>query len=117
MSLQSDIAQFTGTNNYYLHPTKKLKYTDGVKFIAEKYGAYWLIDAIASYQGSKALNVEDLKRFQLWELKVDSGTATLKCKPDSGQPPVIRQWIEFTDFPESITLYVEGDVLLLPLEH
>ena len=95
---------------------KKLKYTDGVKFVAEKYGAYWLIDAIASYQPVKGTDMTD---FQLWELKVDSmrSMATLTCRADSDQRASISQKIEYTDFPESITLYVEGGVLLLPNEH
>lgn len=116
MSLQTDIAQFTGTDQYYKHFTGLL-YTDGIQFVAEKYGAYWLIDAIASYQHT--IKDPGLKEFQLWKLRVENmGTrAILTCRADSDQPHVIRQDIPFTDFPESITLYVEGGVLLLLSEH
>ena len=117
MSLDTELAQFTGTENWYEHWTKRIKYTDGVKFVAEKYGAYWLIDAIASYQGTSALDTEDLKDFQLWTLIVTGSKAVLECYPDTGEDPVISQQFEFTDFPETISFYVEGDTLLLPSEH
>ena len=118
MSLDTELAQFTGTENWYQHWTKRLNYTDGVQFVAEKYGAFWLIDAIASYQGSKQLAREDLNDFQLWTLLVnEDSTAVLECYPDSGEDPVLFQKIPFTDFPETISFYVEGDTLLLPSEH
>ncbi len=119
MSLQTEITQFTGTDNWYRHWTKAITYTDGVKFVAEKYGAYWLIDAIASYQHKKILHENGLEDFQLWELTVnqEKSTAILKCRRDTDEAPLITQRIPFTDFPESIKLYVEGGVLLLPNEH
>ena len=45
---ESDLSQFIGTENYYRHWTGHGVYTDGVKYLAEKAGAYWLIDAILS---------------------------------------------------------------------
>lgn len=114
MSLQTEIRQFTGTENWYQHMTRRITYTDGVKFVAEKYGAYWLIDAIASYQPVTGPGMSD---FQLWELKVDDSTAILTCRADSDQPIAIKQKIAYTDFPETIILYVESRVLLLPSEH
>ena len=115
-----DLSQCVGGDDYYKHFTGLL-YTDGVKTMAEQAGAYWLIDAVASYQRDKRVrNNKDLQEFQLWELHLtDTGGAILTCKRDSGlsNPDVIRQVIEFTDFPEDIKLYVENGVLLLPQEH
>ncbi len=45
---QAELAQFTGTEQYYKH-LGGLVYTDGVKYLAEKAGSYWLLDIIASY--------------------------------------------------------------------
>lgn len=114
MSLSTDLSQLTGSEHHYIHWTKLLKYTDGVKFIAEKYGAYWLVDAISSYQPVQGKGLED---FQLWRLKVRGSRAILTCRGDSDQPAIITQKIEYTDFPESIRFYVENGVLLLPGEH
>ena len=83
----------------------------------------WLIDAIASYQNHKRIRTNPMLRdFQLWELKVrvkdGRRSATLTMRADSDQGTIIRQRIEYTDFPlDLIKLYVEGDTLLLPTEH
>lgn len=118
----SDLAGFTGTENHFQHWTRRLLYTDGIDYLAEHAGAYWLIDAIASYQGSKRIRQNPrLMEFQLWELTVTDAngarSAVLTCREDSGQPARITQRIEYTDFPlDSIKLYVEGDTLMLPSE-
>src|SRR5262245_18551467 len=100
----------------------RLKYTEGVKYLAEQAGAYWLIDAIASYQSQpRFVRNERLRELQLWRLIVRlDRTALLTWSEDSPveQHLVSTQEIEFTDFPlDELTLYVEGDVLLLPSEH
>lgn len=112
-----DLSQFTGTEQYYRHYLG-LNYTDGIRYLAEEAGAFWLIDAIASYQTKGFLKDPDLLHFQLWELQVKDNTATLTCKKDSNKESVVSQFIEFTDFPlESIKLYVVDKVLMLPSEY
>ena len=89
--------------------------------MAEVGGAYWLIDAIASYQPDKRIrNNPELKAFQVWKLAVheDKGGATLTMRGDSGQPVIITQKIEYTDFPlPEIILWVCDDTLMLPSEY
>ena len=129
----SELSRFTGTSGYHKNWTG-FRYTDGIKHLAEKAGAYWLIDAIASYQ-YKLKRDPDLARFQLWILSVakegerkypfieienDMGCA-LTCWRDTPKegikPPVIQQ-IEYTDFPLiEVRLYVIDGVLLLPSEY
>jgi len=116
---QSELDGFTGTENYY-RSFLNLKFTDGVKYMAEKAGAYWLIDAIASHQFN--VNIQKNQRlqdFQVWTLDVSPGkTAVLSCREDSGYPAVINQKIPYTDFPMAkIQLWVENGVLILPSEH
>ncbi len=118
---EAALAQFIGTEQYYRHWTGHILYTDGVKFLADEAGAYWLIDAIASYQhriGSSS-HYAGLQGFQLWTLTRNKGDrAVLTCQADSNQPVLVTQEIEYTDFPlPAIKLYVEGNVLLLPSEH
>jgi len=128
-----NLSQFTGTGHYYYGQISylcKLVYTDGVQYVAREANAYWLIDAIASYQpriraGEIKSPDRNLREFQLWTLTLrDDGQWELCCYADSGLPPVITQVIESSDFPEeSIRFYVEpyGDggavCLLLPSEH
>jgi len=123
--LESQLAQFTSTENYYRHSAGRMYYTDGVQYLAETAQAYWLIDLIASYQDDKRITQDKMLRdMQIWHLDVDltNRQATIVCKGDSDLMPTITQEIEYTDFPlNGIDLWVEntGDqiVLLLPREH
>ena len=110
---KSDLANFYGSENHYRHWTRRMNYTDGIHYL-EANGAAWLLDAIASYQGEKKLRTPRLQDFQLWELTVTGNSAVLTCRGDSNEKPVIRQKIEYTDFPFSIKIYVENGVALLP---
>jgi len=47
--LKRELDGFCGTQNYYRHFTG-LNYTDGVKHLADRAGAYWLVDAVFSWQ-------------------------------------------------------------------
>jgi len=109
-----NLNQFTGGEETSRHFTGLL-YTEGVRYVAETYGAYWLIDAIASYQHT--IKTTRLREFQLWELLIAEGKVSLTMRGDTGEPEVIRQEIEFTDFPDSIRLYVCNNTLLLPSEY
>ena len=117
---ESDLTQFCGSSEFFQHWTKRLIYTEGVRYMAEHGGAYWLIDAVASYQPDKRITSRpDLVDFQLWELAVaeDKG-AVLTLRSDSDQPAVITQEIPFTDFPlEQIKLYVCNGTLMLTSEY
>jgi hypothetical protein len=42
------LAQFTGTEHYY-RLNRRCLITDGAKYLADEAGAYWLLDAGASY--------------------------------------------------------------------
>ena len=51
--LREQLATFTGSELFYVHPlNRKVVYTEGVRFLAQAAGAFWLIDAMASYFGS-----------------------------------------------------------------
>jgi hypothetical protein len=117
---ESDLIQFCGSSEFFQHWTKRLIYTEGVRYMAEHGGAYWLIDAVASYQPDKRITSRpDLVDFQLWELAVaEDKSAVLTMRPDSGQPAVITQEIPFTDFPlEQIKFYVCNGTLMLTSEY
>lgn len=111
-----DLRQFTGTEHWYRHPLmRRVLYTDGVKYLAEQAGAYWLIDIIAFAQIDLAVKSVD---FQAWTLTVhEDRSATLTCTDGNGQS-LLRQSIPFTDFPlTEVTVWVEDRTILLPSEH
>ena len=112
----AELAQFTGTARWYRHSlVKTVLYTDGVKFIAERAGAYWLIDEIALSQlGEPALKGEE---FQVWTLIVDGTAAMLRCD-DGNERRLLEKQIGYTDFPEQgIKLYCTDGVIILPGEY
>lgn len=132
----SDLCQFTGTSSYtrwsMLFPRHVI--TDGVKYLAEKASAFWLLDAIASYHRKliKAAQEDSrLGQFQIWCLnKNPKGGVILTCKADSNEKPVVRQVITFSDFfenysGEELKLFVipqefstgTKNVILLPSEY
>lgn len=111
----ADLTQFIGTTSYYRH-WLGLKYTDGVKFLADRAEAYWLVDLIAMHQPN-CLTDPMLQEIQFWKLKVENQSGVLTCERDEGDVYLSEQ-IPFTNFPlEHITLYLSGGVLYLPSEH
>jgi hypothetical protein len=103
------LSGFTGTSTYYPHWTGRLVYTDGVQYLAEEGKAYWLLDAIASYQADPRIkNNPMLSNIQFWKLEVRDNKGVLTCIEDLGRKPVIVQNIEYTDFPlDEIEVWVE----------
>lgn len=124
-----ELKQFTGDLDRYRHPLNpKVIYTPGIKHLAERAGAYWLIDVVASYVGTSVMQkaiADDgrLAALQFWRLDVcGDHTAIVTCRADSGLKPVITQVIEYTDFPLAyidLWLGYDGSVwtLYLPSEH
>lgn len=106
---KNDLEGFTGTSNYYPHWTGKVVFTDGVKYLADKAEAYWLIDAIASYQNDEKITGDNMLRdMQFWKLIVNGSKGLLTCVQDKGYKPAITQNIEFTDFPlDEVEIWVE----------
>ena len=112
-----ELAQFTGTEHWYRHPlASNMLFTNGVKYVADRAGAYWLLDEIVVAQRfEKAVAAEE---FQLWELRVaENSTATLTCDDGNGRI-VYRKEIPFTDFPAcGVKLYMCNSVIHLPSEY
>lgn len=114
----SDLAQFTGSETFYRHNLmRNVVYTEGVQFLADKGGAYWLIDKIATLQMDPKVRAE---AFQAWKLEVVDGKARLTCDDGNGVF-VYAEHIDYTDFPLSeITLWaVQGEhrTIMLPSEY
>ena len=111
------LAQFTGSQNFYRHSlVREVLYTEGVEYVADNAGAYWLLDEIALAQRyTIPVKRED---FQVWDLKVDADqTATLTCGDGNGREVYSKQ-IPLTDFPEpGIRFYYSDWVIHLPSEY
>jgi hypothetical protein len=110
----NDLAQFTGTEQHYFLPMfPAMKYTDGVKYFAERAGAYWFVEFVAMhyYPMSKR---ED---FMVIEMRVASNMARI-IVTDGDERQLAAKLIDFTDCPDGVwKFYMEGGVLLVPSEH
>ena len=78
------MAWFTGSETFYRYGlTGDALFTEGVKYVADRAGAYWLLDAIclANVYEPKVLSEE----FQLWTLSVtEAATGVLICEDGKG---------------------------------
>ena len=114
------MAQTTGSQDIHEHffgVYPRLFYTDGLDFVAETCGARWLIDAVASHQ--PALKREE---FQVWRLSkpaADGEPWLLTAFDDVPGRLLIRQEIEYSDFPVNLTpfeFWVENNTAMLKEE-
>jgi hypothetical protein len=122
----ADLEQFSGTEKYYRSNFYPFVYTEGVQYMAEHGGAYWLLDAIASWQVEEKIKGDkELGSIQFWKLTVNADSnAVLVCERDLDDV-VVEQKIPHTDFPlKNIKLYLtkmafgrEHAVMLLPSEY
>ena len=114
---KADLAQFTGSEQWYRHGiNRKVLFTDGAKFVADRAGAYWLLDEIAIIQPhDRRVAAEE---FQVWKLAVNADqTGVLTCD-DGNDNVVYTKQIDYTDFPpEGITLWFTNNTILLPSEY
>ncbi len=115
---EEDLIQFTGSENWYRHRLfRKYLYTDGIQYLAEVAGAYWLMDKIFSCHACVAkLEGEE---FYVWDLTLnnDGQGAKLICT-DGNDNKLYSENILFTDFPlKHIRLFFQNNTLFLPSEY
>jgi hypothetical protein len=113
---KAELRQFTGSEQWFRHGlVRKVLYTEGAQYVAERAGAYWLLDEIAFAQFEPIVAPEE---FQLWRLKVSPDkTATLTCENGNDRAVFTKQ-LEFTDFPlDELVLYYTNNVIFLPSEY
>lgn len=111
--LQSNLTQFTGTDGYHkFNLFTRLVATDGVIYLAEAAGCFWLLDILASVQSMPEIRKQDMQ-----VLKFDLATKLVRI--ENGNKKVLyTQQIDATDFPlDEIEIWVQNGVVYLPSEH
>lgn len=113
---KSDLANFTGSERWFRHSlVRHILYTDGVQYVAEHGGAYWLIDEIAFAQ---ALPAVASQTFQMWRLSVNKAQSAILVCDDGNGHVVFTKPIAFTDFPlPEIRFYFTDNTILLTSEY
>jgi len=116
-NLSRELMHFTGSESYFRHGiVREVVFTEGAKFLADRAGAYWLLDEIALCQRYEERVAAE--EFQLWTLAVNlDQTGIITCDDGNGQV-VYTKRLEYTDFPMSeIKLYCINNTILLPSEY
>ena len=121
--IRTNLGLFSGTETWtkWSPLFRNCLLTDGALYLAENCGAYWLMDAIGSYQHERKFRAED---FQVWKLARDPVDGWRLIAEDGNDNQLASQFIEFSDFPldEGITIYairneLGGLTLMLPSEY
>jgi hypothetical protein len=111
--LERNLAQFTGSEEYhkFSHFTRLLA-TDGVIYLAQSAECFWLLDILASVQ-----NMPKIRRASMQVLIFNKSEGEVRIE-DGNKNVLYKQKIDYTDFPlDEITIWVEGNIVLLPSEH
>lgn len=114
--LQRDLDGFHGSQTFTRHwLVRSIVMTEGVTFLCEAAGAFWLADVIVSHQMTASVRAEE---FQVWTLTRNAeGSGAVVVATDGNDNEIARQDIEFTDFPlKEISIWFENRTILLPGE-
>ena len=100
-ALLHELEQFTGGDTRcWSHQFRHDLLSEGAEYLAEKAGAYWLMDLIASHQGKRILQVND---FQVWQVELlADGGCMVTCWDDTPgkSKQLVAQKVPYTDFPD-----------------
>lgn len=98
--IHKELAQFYGSEQFFnLSPFHfNMVVTEGVKFLADAAGAYWLLDIIATE--SLTPKMKRYRDFQVWKMTTDLKSKTALIIAENGNGKKIHERpITFTDFP------------------
>lgn len=118
-NLENELQQFTGTEQWYYNPLyPNMKYTDGVKYFAEKAGAYWFLDITGTeYHPKTTGDNPEWDYFLSIVMTVENEQAIIKVT-DGNDKVFVLHGIEYTDCPTGTwKFYLTDNVLLLPSEY
>jgi hypothetical protein len=119
-----ELNQFTGSEQFFRYwGSRKLVYTEGIKYLAEKAKCCWLIDEIGLVLFPKLLK-NHIDSFYKIEFKVGADHSAHIIIDDGNGNTYLRHKINWTDFPVSEELVIfylcESDdhyCLMLPSEY
>src|ERR1700722_6473459 len=98
----NELRQFTGSEHFFKNGiNRKLIYTEGVQYLAEKARCYWLIDEIAVILLPSLLK-NRYDEFYSIQLLVTNCSAVITVGDGNGKI-YMKHKIEWTDFPISGT--------------
>lgn len=111
--IRENLARFSGTENFYKEQIGDFIYTDGVRYMAEACGAYWLLTD-AGIQ-SKALTAKT--DFIKVVITCCNEKGNVEYSDGNGNLLHAHEYL-YSDFPlEILSMYFVNNTLLLPSEY
>ena len=111
-----DLDHFHGSEEFYRHPIfKKFVYTEGVRHVADKGGANWLLEKI--FACHMCVSTLQHQAFTVWSMERKGQGAKITVEDGNGGQ-LYKETILYTDFPlNHITFWMVDNTLLLPSEY
>lgn len=128
--LEAALSGYIGTEHYFTSPTfgtLGLRYTDGIRAMAEIAGAYWLLDTIHSAAienpqfksgfWSVRMESQDNKGRLLITFDLQDDGTPIDSQGNLGKADFSQEF-DYTDFPEgAFNFYILDGVILLTSEY
>jgi len=121
ITLQESLQQFYGSTQFFKLPLIQTQFTDGIHYLAQKAGCFWLItdaSVIAkSLMGKSHFITIDFKRLSTAE-RQQKGCEAIITYGDGNDTILETHRYNVTDFPmDELRLYFVGNTLMLPSEY
>jgi len=119
--IKNRLQHFTGTEMFYLIPTAKSRFTDGLKYLAEVGKCFWLITD-ASIVGNSLMDKSyfitiDFKRLSKKSQEKEMCEAVIIYSDGNDNVLETQKYIS-TDFPlDELRLFFVDNTLMLPSEY
>ncbi len=119
--IKAGLQQFCGTQTLYSIPLLQTRFTDGLKFLADKAECYWLITDVSviakSLMAKSYFVTVDFKRLSQEEREAQQCEATITYGDGNGNILETHRYT-VTDFPlDELRLYFTDNTLMLPTEY
>ena len=113
VELRENLSRFSGTENIYWEPAGDFLYTDGIKYMAEHCGAYWLL----TDGGTRSKALMERSPFVKIVITCDEEMAMVEYTDGNGGVLHESRYL-CPNFPLQVfTMYFTGNTLLLPGEY
>lgn len=110
-----ELAQFIGSDQHHYNPLYRwMNYTDGVRYFANKAGAFWLLDVIGT-ELHKLANAHD---FLSITFSVYADGLAYITVTDGDNLELWKKWLDYTDCPVGTwKFFLTNNVLMLTSEY
>jgi hypothetical protein len=120
-TLQNNLQQFYGTEQYFQLPLIKTRFTDGVHYLAQQASCFWLITDASVFAKSlmdkSHFITIDFKRLSEEE-RNEKGCEAIISYGDGNDTILETHRYSVTDFPlDALRLYFVNNTLMLPSEY